>query len=156
MHDGLLLAKQTPDGSFEWTENIDINRRLREGDATLGWDGDPSLTCVMNLTYEQDGKRVGRVEVWQRFGENDARIILSRVGTRVPSDALIRKLVEHDTHHVDVRAAVDAHNEKLEADRWNEFSDYVEDGADKLAWALGKDLGEPAQDGRPFRPGAAL
>jgi hypothetical protein len=158
MSNDLLLARQLPNGAFEWRENVDINRRLREGDATLGWTGDESLSLVMNLAWTDpaDGVTKGRVEVWQRLSDTEQRILIWRRGTRVAGDELIRELVAHDTRYHDVGAEVLAHNAAVEKQRDDEFGEFVEDNADRLAWALGKDLGEPAQDGRPYRPGAAL
>lgn len=145
---GLILPRHLPDGSISYEEaRPDIGQRIRDGDATLGWLGDPLLMLVCTPNFEGGG--VPRWEVWRKHPEGEPSLVASKVGT-LEADQLIRILAAHDTRVHDVVAEVAARNgTRTEASK-REFRAGNEERADKLAWALGRDLGIPAQDGRPY------
>ena len=75
-------------------------------------------------------------------------LVCTREGERLPGNDLIRALIAADSRRHDrlaqLLAADDAHRQAV-----NSRNDaMIEDRADKLAWALGRDLNMPAQDGR--------
>lgn len=142
----LILPRELPNGSVEWAaadDSQEIGRRLREGDATLGWPGDPDLTLVRNTVK-------GRWEVWRRHEDGSASIVMQRSGDRLPGTGLICAVRDHDTRLVDVLGDIDRHNDALDAARRERARAQTEDAADKLAWALGKDLDLPAAAGKVF------
>jgi hypothetical protein len=150
----LVYPGELPDGSVQWVEHTNIGEKLIKGDPTLGWDGDPSLSLVLNVQHVNDDGTTGRWEVWQRLADGTALLILARDGTRMPGPELIRQMVELDTRRVDVAEVVAKHNAKVDADRQKDFEARLDDVGDKLAFALGRDLGVPAQSGRPYPVGA--
>lgn len=142
----LLLPRELPDGSIVYTDDVDsqaIGYRLRNGDATLGWPGDPALALVRNTVKD-------RWEVWRHHEDGSKSIVGHRAGTRLPGNELILSIRDHDTRLVDVLAGVERQNDELERRREQRFREQTGEAGDKLAWALGRDLDEPAQDGRVF------
>jgi hypothetical protein len=145
---GLILPRHLPDGSISYEEaRPDIGERIRDGDATLGWLGDPLLTLVCTPTFESGG--VPRWEVWRKHPEGEPSLVASKVGT-LEADQLIRMLAAHDTRTHDVVGELLARNDARTEASKAAFREGNEERADKLAWALGRDLGIPAQDGRPY------
>lgn len=139
----LIAPRELPDGRIVWEEHTDIGRKLREGDPLIGWDGDDSLSLILNTAGP-------RWEVWQRCPDGVARLLLWRNGTRIPGNDLLVEMMRGDTRRHDVAAETLAHNERVDAERRKQFDEQVEARADKLAWALGRDLSEPAQSGRLY------
>lgn len=142
----LLLPRELPDGSVVFADAEDsqaIGYRLRNGDATLGWPGDPALSLVRNTTKD-------RWEVWRTHEDGTKSIVGHRAGTRLPGNELILSIRDHDTRLVDVLGGIERQNDELAAKRDARFREKTGDAGDKLAWALGRDLGEPAQDGKMF------
>lgn len=140
-HHRPLLPRELPDGTVVWDEHLDITNRLRGGDPTLGWAGDEGLTLCRNV-------KEGRWEVWRRCEDGEARLVLTKRGQQLKFDQLLRMLGQADSRHRDVLGEMDAHNAAVEREQQREFDDHHEAAGDKLAWALGRDLGEPMQDGR--------
>ncbi len=151
----LVLPRSLPDGSVSWeAEKPELGRRIREGDPVLGWLGDESLELVLNIEHARtDPNHLPRWEVWRKHPEGEPSMVAWIVRQRVDGDQLIRQLAQHDTRTVDVVGeyfkARDARAERTAKD----FRAENEQNADKLAWALGKDTGAPAADGRIFATG---
>lgn len=125
----------------------EIDRLLRDGDPTVGWTGDDTLSLWHNTILD-------RWELWRR-GDLDAEatLVCTAPGHRMPGKELLRALAEHDTRHVDVVARVEAANAahaKAEHDKLMEHAGAL---GDKLAWALAKDLDEPAPSGKLYSLG---
>lgn len=142
----LIEARALPDGTFEYHDAPGTIDRLRLGDATLGWAGDENLSlCV-------DSKRNEWV-VYYRGPDGINRPCMRkprRQGEGVPTTALIREIVAHDTRHIDVVAQVDKLDLARERRKQAEFREKTGEYGDKLAHALGRDLDIPAQDGRYY------
>jgi len=129
-----LLSQHIPNADA-WaeisTDVFDIARRIREGDES-GWRGDPTASIMFNPI-------TNHFEVWMVDGLNQPYIACS--SSRC-DHSLIVKLIEGDWQkgkrlHEDLmkknRAIKDAH-ETAEKEKRLEL-------ADKLHWALIKDLG---------------
>lgn len=140
----LIAPSSLPDGSVVWNETGgDVGLVV-----TMLREYDPRLSLVRNNS-------AGQWEVWRQCEDEVARHICSRKGTHVPNGpALINFLASHDTRRgFDPIADVEAANVAAQAAQDREFDEHAEDKADKLAFALGRDLGEPMQDGRLIRLG---
>lgn len=147
--DALLRPREFPDGTVTLAGEAPIDRKLREGDPTLGWEGDPTLQLALNTL-------TGRWEVWRRsdLGGEAVRICSApQKGGTLPGDELIRLLVNIDSRRTNVVEQIDQHNRALDDSRHAALREHIGAVADKLAWALGRDLGEPAQDGRLYSLG---
>jgi hypothetical protein len=109
---------------------------------------DPRVSLVRNNELE-------RWELWRQCEDGVPRRVGHRDGTRVPHGAtLVKHLAEHDTQRgYDPIKAVDEHNARVDAERDRVFEEHAEDTGDRLAFALGRDLGEPMQSGRFVRLG---
>lgn len=142
----LIAPSQVGDGRMVWQET--------SGDVASVVDQlrayDDRLSLVRNLAENQ-------WEVWRSCEDGEPRRVASRKGTQVPhGPSLIRFLAEHDTRRgFDPIADLEKHNAAVDRARDSDLDARFEESADKLAWAIGRDLGMPAQDGRIFTPGAA-
>jgi hypothetical protein len=148
----LILPREKPDGTISWEEEqTAIAARIRDGDAALGWLGDDRLSLHLNVAFaREDPRGLPRWEIWRRDEDGGAAMVTSCVRLRIDGDQLIRQLAAHDSRTHDIAAEVLARNDtRVEASK-AAFREANEDRADKLAWALGRDLGIPAQDGRPY------
>jgi hypothetical protein len=146
----LIAAREQPDGTFSLEEQRpELGKRIRDGDPTLGWFGDDRLS--LHGARDDDGGV--RFEVWRRHDDGTSTVVASKRGTIGTGDSLIRLLAAHDTRGRDLAAETIALRDRVKAAQRNDFMDEVEGKADKLAWALGKDLGTPAQSGKMFRLG---
>lgn len=140
---GLLAARALPDGSYEFTDSRDATDRLRNGDPTLGWSGDPDLSLVLNVKAQE-------WEVWRVGATGREMHCPVKPGAGVPIQSLIREIVKHDTRHVDVLRLVEDTNAQVDRDRDAAFREKTGEAGYKLAHALSKDLGLPAPDGKVF------
>lgn len=131
----LTLPTFLPGGGSLWVDE-DFYKRLHWGDASIGWNGDPDL----GVYYLGD-----RIEIWRWCEDGEPRRIMrSKPGVRALDTAALRFLAEHDSRRrggYDVKAEVDAHNAAIDADKERDFDAKLEAAADKLHWALRKDLG---------------
>lgn len=146
MPDGLVQARELPDGSYEIVDDGPATDRLRKGDATLGWAGDEHLSLVVN-TVEH------RWEVWELCSDGVNRRAMHcpmKPGAGLPITSLIRAIVRHDTRHVDVVGEAEAADVKRRAVLDARFREQTGEAGDKLAHALAKDLDIPAADGKVF------
>lgn len=150
----LLGARALPDGTFSFEEQRpELGKRIREGDGRLGWLGDDRLMLTCNVAFKDEDpqhRNLPRWEVWRTHEEGEPTLVMWYVGPKPDGDQLIRQLALHDSRTHDIAAEVlgrrDARTDRLK----KESRDQFEDSADKLAWALGRDLGAPAQSGRPY------
>jgi hypothetical protein len=150
----LVAPRALPDGSVSWEEEKpDIAKRIREGDGRLNWLGDDRLNLVLNMEFaRQDPLERGlpRWEVWRAHEEGDPTLVVTCVAQRIDGDQLIMQLATHDSRTRDIAGDIIAARDKRAATLAKDARDENEGVADKLAWALGKDLGSPAQSGRIF------
>jgi hypothetical protein len=116
--------------------DADFDRRLREGDATVGWTGDERLGV-----YYADG----RVEIRRLCEDGELRTVMrSRPGRKILDTQALRFLAEHDSQSrraYDVRADMDAHNDQVRRDAERRRQAATEAFAEKLQWALRRDIG---------------
>lgn len=153
----LIAPRELPDGSVSWEEEKpEIAKRIRDGDPRFHWLGDDRLSLVLNKTFADDDPQhrgLPRWEVWRRHEEGEPTLVIHCVTQRIDGDQLVLQLAAHDSRTRDLAtemlAAHHAKREQLAKDARDENEGH----ADKLAWALGKDLSAPAQSGRIFRPG---
>ena len=111
--------------------------RIKNGDPTCGWEGDPRLT----LARYDDPVTGPQFELWRLEHDGQYRLVAKLAGHLDPSN-ICRRLVEHDIRRgFDIKDAVDRHNAKVHAARMAPVQDRLSGAADKLAWALRKDLG---------------
>lgn len=146
----LVSPRELPDGSVSWEEQRpELGARIRDGDGEFGWLGDDRLSLVLNKTYEDPHGRP-RWEVWRRHEDGSSSLVVHKVGFRINGDELIEQLALHDSRTHDVAGEVLARRVKAKRDKERRFREHSEEKADKLAWALGRDLSVPAQPGRVF------
>lgn len=141
----LIAPRALPDGRVAWSEaGGDVGAVV---DALRAYD--PRLSLVRNNTD-------GCWEVWRQCEDEEPRKVGSRPGVHVPNGPkLVESLAARDTRRgFDPVADIDKMNAAAFADEDRAFDELAEDKADRLAYALGKDLGEPMADGRMIRLGS--
>lgn len=109
----------------------DIADRLRNGDPTLGWDGDPDLLLFYNTGTD-------RFEVWAPDERMEPYLAVSHPRCDA---SLIRRVADADNRR---RTAVDRvtdANTKAQADAEAARAERFDEVADKLHHALRQDLG---------------
>lgn len=109
----------------------DIVRLLKHGDGLRGWEGDPNMEVMVNLT-------TGMFDLWTLDARGEPYIALSRPYC---DHRLIDDVLAADTRRWDVAGASMANNEAVRAAADASFDEQVEAFADKLQWALRRDLG---------------
>jgi hypothetical protein len=122
-----------PDGTRVAVEHgvQDTLRLLKHGDGILGWEGDPNMEIMVDLI-------TGMYDVWTLDTQGRPYLAFSRpyCDHRLVQDALAC-----DTRRRDVAGDVMKLNLAREAAAQATFEDQVEEYADKLHFALRKDLG---------------
>jgi len=120
----------------------DIARRLHEGDATVGWQGDPELE--IRLAFPVDGKGdpiPGQPPEFQVWGVNSRGEEVCALSWPRCDASLLRKLAEMDPRRRDAFSEW----ERLEAarirDEERQYRDSLEAFADKVQFGIMKDLG---------------
>lgn len=132
-------AEYLPDGRALWVapEVQDIQRRLREGDPTLGWEGDNRLAL-----YRGEGD--DRWYLYRLEADGQYRMVL-RSKPEVSLITLIPWLVKHDSRSgYDAAAEVDAANAKLVADLEATEHEQAVEIISKVIWGINRDLGAQA------------
>src|ERR1041384_5246756 len=101
--------------------DADFDRRLKEGDASIGWTGDERLGV-----YYADG----RIEIRRLCEDGELRVIMrSRPGMKLLDTQALRFLAEHDSQSrraYDVRAEMDKHNATVERHAFDDHRAHVE------------------------------
>lgn len=132
-------AEYLPDGRALWVapEVQDIQRRLREGDPSLGWEGDPRLAL-----YRAEADT--RWYLYRLETDGQYRLVL-RSRPDVSLITLIPWLVEHDTRRgFNAAEAVNAANEKLTRERDAAEHERAVEAMRKVIWGVNRDLGAMA------------
>lgn len=130
--EGLVAARELPDGRLEFTETGgDIGATIA---ALRAYD--PQCALIRNVAG-------GQWEVHRRCDDGELRRVGSWKADRVPHpDRLVQQLAAHDVRKgYRPMEAIDRHNEQVDRDRDRQMDDQFEDLADKLHFALNKDLG---------------
>lgn len=114
------------------TDVLDIDRRLKEGDGTLGWAGDPGLFLEFDQVMNQF--------VVRRRAENGWECDITYWPPPLTSGLLIR-LRDADTHRPgnDPVARMFAADAAYEADEERRFGEQTAEAAARLVHALRQD-----------------
>lgn len=156
MSDHLLAPRALPDGSISWeAQRPEIGRMVRDGDPDTGWLGDERLSLVLNTSFAADHPEVNcngapRWEVWRAHEQGEPSLMVWCVTHRIDGHQLCRQLALHDSRTHDIATEMLAARDKRAADLAADHRAENEAGADKLAWALGRDMSAPAQSGRVY------
>lgn len=112
---------------------LGLVERVQKGDPTIGWRG-----CSQMDVYENRARHEVRVVDFDITGK---RYVAASVSTLFPGwrHELLRKLRDGDWRN-DIDVAND-HNDRLEAEAEYRLNQHLEEGAEKLAWALRRDVG---------------
>lgn len=117
------------------TSVLDIDRRIKNGDPTLGWRGDPQMFLVWN-----GPKR--RFEVCGIDAKGNEYVAVTGDPGDMPDARLIQKLVIGDWQHPDrVLAQYHRHLAAQEAAQQRRVDEIIGDGVDRLGHAFRKDFG---------------
>lgn len=132
----LAVPHTNPDGQRVLVDQdvLDIDRRLKHGDPTLGWAGDPGLW----LEFDQ----VAEVFVVMYRTRDGREIVVTRYAPPLDS-GLIRRLVEADTERRggnDPVGKMLANDDRLERSRAAALDDFIDnDAAPRMVHAMRKD-----------------
>ncbi|MGE4426039.1 MAG: hypothetical protein AB7G37_06285 [Solirubrobacteraceae bacterium] len=127
--------------AYEVTAGVhDIARRLRDGDATIGWLGDDTLSLKLAVPVDWRGEPEGD-PVYEVWGVDSAGVDYMVLRWPRADASMLRKLIEGDSRVADPVARVMAHNQALDRDRARRDQDAREERHDKLHHALLKDIG---------------
>lgn len=129
----LLLPKRIAEGRVAALlgQAEDIARRMREGDGTVGWRGEPSL----ELCYDHDRKvycavhrdREGKPYIAASSPTCDAQLLVA--------------LARADMANDDVFARIRREQEAVERAEQAEFDERIEAANEKGRWAMRRDTG---------------
>ncbi len=122
-----------PDGTRVAVEGqvLETLRALKEGDGILGWEGDPNMEIFLDMAS-------GTYDVWTLDNQGEPYMALSRPYC---DQRLVVDVLAADTRRRDVAGSVMAHNKRVEAAAKADFAAQVEEHAEKLQWALRRDIG---------------
>lgn len=125
-----------PDGGQVLVEGEaqDVVRRIKEGDPTKGWEGDPTMHVVVQ-PYE--GVRYGKIKyMFEVIGYDAENKPYIAVTSDTCGPELIDLLIRADTRRRDVIAELMKAQEQAEAAKRAARSELHEDMADRLGFAL--------------------
>lgn len=106
---------------------------IQYGNPTVGWEGDIRIGVYLNA---------GRWELWRYSDDGNYYCFLrSPHGAPLDRNLVCRMLVEADGRRKNVKAEIDLHNAALKAARERDAQDQADAAAEKLHWALRKDIG---------------
>ncbi len=134
----LSTAARLPDGRILVSDHdvYDVERRLQEGDPTYGWPGDPNLFLAIDPQ-----PRPPRWEVHRLCDDGQVRRICVWKGEGAPDGQLIAHIAAHDTRTRDVFGNLEREETLRERLEESDADAHREEVADKLRFALRKDLG---------------
>ena len=138
----LSQPRYLPDGRVLFVEGdvLDIGRRLNEGDATRGWEGDPTMRLVRASSTSSGSGETWWWEVWRDSETDGEPYCCLRSKPFAALDArIIDLIVAADSRKRDVVAEVHTHNERILRDRQAAADERMEEANDKLLWGLRKD-----------------
>jgi len=125
-----------PDGGKVLVEGEaqDVVRRVREGDPTKGWEGDPTMRVVLQ-PYEglRSGEVVYLFEVWGVDAHGEPYLAMQ---SPTCGPELIERLVAGDTTRRDVIGEAIERQRKREAEKKRTLMERMDECADKLGFAL--------------------
>lgn len=126
---------------------LDIDRRLREGDGTLGWAGDPGLSLEFD-------RRINQFVVRRRDPDTGFEADITYWPAPLTTGLLIR-LRDADTHRAgnDPVARMFAADAAFEADEAARFGEQTHEAAERLVHALRQDGVDVPGSRRTFFPG---
>lgn len=129
MGKSVLVPHRTPRHGYKLVESdvLGICERLQRGDPTCNWEGDPRLFVRFN-----ELRRL--YEVWRLCEDGVERIISSHKPNEFGPNVL-KYLAEHDSHHVDINATLDKHNERVDASHQRQLEDLEHELNKYLKWA---------------------
>lgn len=109
-----------------------LPRRVKDGDATLGWEGDDRLRVFVN-------ERTAEFEAWAPLEDRSDFYLAARSST---PEGLVRQLARNDNRRHDRLSEIVKANERAAASAKRDYDDAFDDAADKLQFALRRDLGQ--------------
>lgn len=121
----------------------DIGRRLHQGDATVGWLGDPTLEVRIGVEVDRHDRPIPggeqMFEVWGRDERGAPYVCL-----RWPrcDASMLRALAERDTRVHDMVALYEKHSRLREKEQADKLAEIQGAAADKAYWAIKQDLGQ--------------
>lgn len=130
--EGLVAARELPDGRLEFTETGgDIGATI---EALRNYD--PQCALVRNVAD-------GQWEIHRRCEDGELRRVGTWKADRVPHpDTVVNQLAAHDIRKgYNPIVAIDKHNDAVDRERDRVMDDEFEDIAQKFHWAVGRDLG---------------
>lgn len=110
---------------------VDTVRALKHGDGILGWEGDENMEVLVDLS-------TGMFDVWTLDAHAEPMLVLSRPYC---DHRLVADVLRADTRRRDVAGDIIAHNIAVDEARKADFDARTEEAAEKLQWALRRDLG---------------
>lgn len=157
----LVAPRYLPDGTVSWEgQRPDLAQRIRDGDGQVGWLGDESLSLMLNTAYktDPDNPKPGtpRWEVWRRHDVDPPSMVCSMVTWRINEAQVVKlltRLAASDSRTHDIASEHLAARDAKEALAKANLREQAEGHGDRLAHALGKDLGAPMPDGKIIRLG---
>lgn len=129
----LFLPRDTPPPTID----NEITQALKYGYPPHGWEGDERLELAWNREEQ-------RFELWRLEDDGQYHLVCrNRPGQRLVDMNLIKRLVEMDRQRgYDPKTAIDAHNDKIDKEIMDQKTAEYEQVAEKLKWAVKKDMGE--------------
>lgn len=120
----------------------ELSHRIQHGDPASGWEGDVRMVLCR---YVNPTTREEQIELWrlEHDGEyrQEARLRPDASGILDPSN-ICAQLVERDARRgYNIKDAVDRHNAGVQREKDRVGADKMSGAADKLAWAIKRDLG---------------
>lgn len=116
--------------------------RLHNGDGTVGWLGDSTLSLHLAVEGDARGRPVpGGQTIWQVWGRTADGQDYVCLNWPVCDASLLRALAERDVRTQNMVALIEKENRANEARIEAERREKFEELADKSQWALRKDVG---------------
>ncbi len=116
--------------------------RLHNGDGTVGWLGDDTLSLHLAIEGDRHGRPLPNgQQIWQVWGRSaDGREYVC-LNWPVCDASLLRALAERDVRTRNMVQAIEEANRAVERENERKRKDQFDALADKAQWALRKDVG---------------